>query len=72
MGVYVVIGAVFGMGAEIARQLREAGHKVISVDVQDGDVVADLSTPEGRSSAARALVAQLASSLLIAKRKPDA
>lgn len=63
MGVYAVTGAASGMGAEITRQLREAGHRVIGVDVQGGDVVADLSTPEGRSSAARAVVAQSAGRL---------
>ncbi len=57
MGVYAVTGAASGMGCEVARQLRDAGHTVIGVDIQEADVVADLSTPEGRASAARQVVA---------------
>ena len=44
MGVYAVTGAASGMGGEVACLLREAGHSVISIDIQGGDVVADLST----------------------------
>lgn len=45
-------GSASGMGAAVARQLTDAGHTVIGVDVKEGDVVADLSTPAGRRSAA--------------------
>jgi NAD(P)-dependent dehydrogenase (short-subunit alcohol dehydrogenase family) len=44
-------GGATGIGAELKRQLREAGHKVISVDIKEGDIIADLSTPEGRRAA---------------------
>ena len=57
MGVYAVTGAASGMGGEVARLLREAGHTVIGVDIQGGDVVADLSTPQGRASAAAEVLA---------------
>ncbi|QWF24914.1 SDR family oxidoreductase [Nocardioides sp. LMS-CY] len=44
-------GAASGIGAATARQLRDQGHRVIGIDrtATDGvDVVADLSTPDGR------------------------
>jgi NAD(P)-dependent dehydrogenase (short-subunit alcohol dehydrogenase family) len=45
------------MGAAVAERLRADGHRVIGVDRQDTDVVADLSTPEGRSAAAHEVLA---------------
>jgi NAD(P)-dependent dehydrogenase (short-subunit alcohol dehydrogenase family) len=48
---YVVSGAASGIGAATSRSLRDQGHRVISVDLHDADVVADLATDEGRSSA---------------------
>jgi NAD(P)-dependent dehydrogenase (short-subunit alcohol dehydrogenase family) len=56
---YVVSGAASGIGAATAALLREQGHRVITVDLRDADVTADLSTPEGRTEAVdgvRALV----------------
>lgn len=44
------------MGAAVVAQLREAGHTVLGVDIRDADVVADLSTPDGRRTAAAAVV----------------
>jgi NAD(P)-dependent dehydrogenase (short-subunit alcohol dehydrogenase family) len=44
-------GGATGIGAELKRQLLEAGHKVISVDIKEGDILADLSTVEGRQAA---------------------
>ena len=49
---YVVTGSASGMGAATAARLRADGHRVIGVDRAHADVVADLSTPEGRSDAA--------------------
>lgn len=57
MGVYVVTGAASGMGNQAATKLQAQGHTVISVDVKEGDVVADLSTPDGRQAAAEAVLA---------------
>lgn len=57
MGRYAVTGAASGMGAATAAQLRAAGHTVIGVDIKDTDVVADLSTPDGRRHAARQVLA---------------
>jgi NAD(P)-dependent dehydrogenase (short-subunit alcohol dehydrogenase family) len=48
---YVVSGAASGIGAATSRLLRDQGHRVITVDLRDADVVADLATDDGRSSA---------------------
>ncbi len=54
MTVTVVTGSASGIGAAVARQLQQAGHRVIGIDRRDADIVADLSTAEGRQAAARA------------------
>ncbi|MGN6126455.1 MAG: SDR family oxidoreductase [Humibacter sp.] len=51
MGVYAVTGSASGMGAEVAEKLRSQGHTVVGVDIKAADVVADLSTPDGRRAA---------------------
>lgn len=56
MGVYAVTGSASGMGRAAAEKLRADGHTVIGVDQRDADVVADLSTPRGRSNAAAAVL----------------
>ncbi|MYR08258.1 SDR family oxidoreductase [Gordonia sp. SID5947] len=56
MGTFVVTGAASGIGKACAERLRAAGETVIGVDVRDGEVVADLSNPEGR----RAAIAEVA------------
>ncbi|WP_028650127.1 SDR family oxidoreductase [Nocardioides halotolerans] len=48
---YVVSGAASGIGAATAALLREQGHRVVTVDLRDADVVADLSTAQGRGAA---------------------
>lgn len=55
---YVVTGAASGIGKATAEQLKSHGHTVITVDIKDADVVADLSTAEGRETYA-AQVAEL-------------
>lgn len=52
MGTYVVTGSASGMGHETAQRLRAAGHRVIGVDINAADIVADLSTSQGRRQAA--------------------
>ena len=52
MSVYAITGSASGMGRETAQRLRGAGHTVIGVDLRDADVIADLSTAEGRGRAA--------------------
>jgi NAD(P)-dependent dehydrogenase (short-subunit alcohol dehydrogenase family) len=48
---YVVTGAASGIGAATTALLRDQGHRVVTVDQRDADVLTDLSTPDGRASA---------------------
>jgi NAD(P)-dependent dehydrogenase (short-subunit alcohol dehydrogenase family) len=48
---YVVSGAASGIGAATASLLRDQGDRVITVDLRDADVIADLSTGAGRAGA---------------------
>lgn len=57
MGVYAITGSASGMGAATADRLRALGHDVVGVDIRDAEVVADLSTPEGRRHAAEQVLA---------------
>ena len=57
MGTYAITGSASGMGRETAQRLRDSGHTVIGVDIKDADIVADLSTPHGRSDAAERVLA---------------
>lgn len=50
----VITGSASGIGKATSRLLTERGYRVIGVDIADADIVADLSTDEGRAS----LVAQ--------------
>ena len=45
-----VTGAASGIGAATARALREAGARVITCDLHGADVVADLTTDDGRAA----------------------
>lgn len=47
---YVVTGAASGIGAATAKQLKDAGHTVVGVDLQGTDIDADLSKPAGREA----------------------
>jgi NAD(P)-dependent dehydrogenase (short-subunit alcohol dehydrogenase family) len=51
MGTYVVTGGASGIGAAIKLQLETEGHKVLVVDIQEADIVANLATAEGRNAA---------------------
>jgi len=55
MGTYVVTGGASGIGAAISQQLQSEGHTVLSVDIQEADIVANLATAEGRSAAIAAI-----------------
>jgi NAD(P)-dependent dehydrogenase (short-subunit alcohol dehydrogenase family) len=51
MGTYAVTGAASGIGAATVDRLRRDGHTVITVDLHDADVEADLGTAAGRQAA---------------------
>ena len=51
MAIFAMTGGATGIGAALKEQLRADGHTVIVVDIKDADVVADLSTAEGRQAA---------------------
>jgi NAD(P)-dependent dehydrogenase (short-subunit alcohol dehydrogenase family) len=47
---YVVTGAASGIGKAATEHLRAQGHPAFGVDIRDTDIIADLSTEEGRAS----------------------
>ena len=49
---YVVTGTASGIAAATAKILTERDNKVIGIDIHDADIVADLSTKQGRLDAA--------------------
>jgi NAD(P)-dependent dehydrogenase (short-subunit alcohol dehydrogenase family) len=49
---YVITGTASGIAAATAKLLKAAGNTVIGVDIHDADIVADLSTKQGRLDAA--------------------
>jgi NAD(P)-dependent dehydrogenase (short-subunit alcohol dehydrogenase family) len=49
-----VTGSAGGIGSATRARLEEDGHRVIGVDVRDADVIADLSSPMGRTAMADA------------------
>jgi NAD(P)-dependent dehydrogenase (short-subunit alcohol dehydrogenase family) len=51
-----ITGSASGIGAATAELLRRAGHELIGVDRAESDVIADLETPEGRSTAIEAVL----------------
>ncbi len=51
MGTIAITGGASGIGAATAARLREQGDRVITVDLRDADVVADLGTADGRAGA---------------------
>lgn len=51
MRTFAITGGATGIGAELKSQLLAAGERVISVDIKEGDVIADLSTEAGREAA---------------------
>jgi NAD(P)-dependent dehydrogenase (short-subunit alcohol dehydrogenase family) len=48
MGLYAVTGGTKGIGQKTAQILRARGHEVISIDIDGGDINADLGTVAGR------------------------
>lgn len=52
MSTFAITGSASGMGRATAELLRSEGHTVIGIDLHDAEIVADLSTAEGRRAAA--------------------
>lgn len=50
MGTIAITGSAGGMGVATRTVLEAAGHRVIGVDVHDAELIADLSTVDGRAS----------------------
>ena len=48
MGIYAVTGGSSGIGAKTVEYLRAQGHMVYNIDVNHGDITANLATQEGR------------------------
>jgi NAD(P)-dependent dehydrogenase (short-subunit alcohol dehydrogenase family) len=51
MGTIAITGAASGMGAATKARLEADGHRVIGVDQRDTEIVADLSSADGRRAA---------------------
>lgn len=47
---YLLTGSASGIGSATAQALRQRGGDVIGVDLHDAEIVADLSTPHGRTT----------------------
>ena len=56
MGIYAMTGGATGIGAAIKKNLRNEGHWVIVVDIKDADIIADLSSSEGRQAAIQGIM----------------
>ncbi len=55
MGTTVVTGAASGIGAAVRARLESDGERVVGIDLRGTEISADLSTTEGRESAAAAV-----------------
>lgn len=51
MRTIAITGAASGIGAALKKRLEGQGDRIIGVDVQAADIVADLASPEGRQAA---------------------
>jgi NAD(P)-dependent dehydrogenase (short-subunit alcohol dehydrogenase family) len=63
MGVVAVTGSAGGIGGAIRARIETEGHRVIGVDVTDAEVIADLSTRDGRAAACADVAAQCGDAL---------
>jgi NAD(P)-dependent dehydrogenase (short-subunit alcohol dehydrogenase family) len=51
MPITAITGSASGIGAAVSAALRAAGHQVIGIDRSNAEVIADLSTAQGRDAA---------------------
>jgi len=51
MGLIAMTGSASGIGAATRARLENAGHEVVGVDIRDAEIIADLSSSEGRIAA---------------------
>ncbi|MCD8145405.1 MAG: SDR family oxidoreductase [Oscillospiraceae bacterium] len=49
MGIYAVTGGSSGIGAKTVEYLRAQGHLVYNIDINGGDITANLASEEGRT-----------------------
>jgi NAD(P)-dependent dehydrogenase (short-subunit alcohol dehydrogenase family) len=56
---FLVTGAASGMGKATTELLRAQGAEVVTVDLRDADICADLGTPQGRAAAVGAAPSEL-------------
>ena len=56
MGTYVLTGGATGIGAAIKEKLHAQGHRVVVIDLKQGDYLADLGDPKAR----QAVIAKIA------------
>lgn len=55
MSICVITGGTTGIGAEARALLQQQGHEVLNIDYKGGDILADLSSKEGRENAIKAV-----------------
>lgn len=55
MGLIAISGSASGIGAATRQRLEESGEDVIGIDVRDAEIIADLTTPDGRALAVAAV-----------------
>ena len=51
MPITAITGSASGIGAAVSAAMRAAGHQVIGIDRSNAEVIADLSTVQGREAA---------------------
>jgi NAD(P)-dependent dehydrogenase (short-subunit alcohol dehydrogenase family) len=63
MTTIAVTGSAGGIGGAIRARIEAAGHDVLGVDVRDAEVIADLSSADGRAAACDAIRAETGGAL---------
>jgi NAD(P)-dependent dehydrogenase (short-subunit alcohol dehydrogenase family) len=56
MGTYALTGSASGIGATLKAALAAEGHSLITIDLKDADITADLTTAEGRKAVIAAVL----------------